>query len=211
MLMTVSAPETVLSDAESIGGAAKDFIKELLFGGSNMQYENFSFGNQVVTYRMIIIALCLGIIIASAVMLYKRRVLGRMIRALLSREAFGAESAKSLSELSLCGEAAIIASLRHGTLGRMLPSVLKDAHDEKMRVLIEGGEKRRIKSFSPVPREDRYYLPVDEGMREKLVKLFSEKGSGVLSFVLTVVLTVAAAGVLFSVVPWLLGFLDGVL
>ena len=187
----------------------KEFFTQLLYGGSDMQYENFSFGNSIVTYRMMILAIMLGIIIAATVAFYKRKVPGKMVIALSEAGANCPEKAKTLAELGLSGKKGIIYSLARGTLGRMLYSVEKDAYNEKMRAELESGKKVKIVSFRPNPTSDRYYIPED---REKaMVKLFSEKGSGIFSYILTIAICILMAAMLFTLVPWFLEIIDGAL
>lgn len=187
----------------------KEFFMEILYGGSDMQYENFSFGNSIVTYRMMILAIMLGIIIAATVAFYKRKVPGKLVIALSEAGANSPDKAKTLAELGFCGKKGIIFSLKCGSLGRMLYSVEKDAYNAKMKAELESGKKVKIVSFKQNPTNDRYYIPAD---REKaMVKLFSEKGSGVLSYALTIVLCIVMAAMLFALVPWFLQLLDGAL
>lgn len=190
----------------------KEFFTQLLYGGSDMQYENFSFGNSIVTYRMMILAIMLGIIIAATVAFYKRKVPGKMVIALSEAGANCPEKAKTLAELGLSGKKGIIYSLARGTLGRMLYSVEKDAYNEKMKAELDGGKggkKVKIVAFRHRPTSDRYYIPED---REKaMVKLFSEKGSGIFSYILTIVLCIVMAAMLFTLVPWFLEIIDGAL
>ena len=185
----------------------KDFFIELLYGGSDMQYENFSFGNSVVTYRMMILAIMLGVIIAATVVFYKRKVPGKLVIALSAEGANSPETAKTLSELGLSGKKGIIYSLKRGTLGRMLYSVQKDSYNEKMKAELECGKKVKIANYQPNPASDRYYIPAD---REKeMVKLFSERGSGIFSYILTIALCIVMAAMLFALVPWFLTLIDG--
>ncbi len=185
----------------------KEFFIELFYGGSDMQYENFSFGNSIVTYRMMILAIMLGIIIAATVAFYKRKVPGKLVIALSDAGANCPEKAKTLSELGLSGRKGIIRSLRRGTLGRMIYSAEKDAYNERMKAELESGKKVKIVSYVPNPQKDRYYIPAD---REKeMVKLFSERGSGIFSYILTIALCIVMAAMLFALVPWFLNMIDG--
>ncbi len=187
----------------------KEFFIELLYGGSDMQYENFSFGSNIVTYRMMILAIMLGIIIAATVAFYKRKVPGKMVIALSASGANCPEKAKTLKELGLSDKKGIIYSLRSGTLGRMLYSAEKNAYNEKMKAELESEKKVRIVPYRPNPSTDRYYIPRD---REKeMVKLFSEKGSGLFSYILTVVVCIITAAIAFALVPWFLSFIDGLM
>lgn len=188
----------------------KEFFTELLYGDSETQYENFSFGNQIVTYRIIILAVVSGLIIASAVMMYKRRVRGKMVRELAKQGCVGQDSAKTLSELGLSESKLIKMSLKNGTLGRMLSSAEKDAHNEGMKKSLENtdgkGKKIVVTDYKPNPMTDRYYIPEDK--KDEMLALFSEKGSGAGGFVLTVVVCVLIAAILFAAVPWFIELID---
>jgi hypothetical protein len=193
-------------------------LKDFLWGGSGTQYEHFSFGVPMLTVNALIVALAIGCIIASAVMMYKKRVLGGLVRALADAGAKDAESAKTLSELGFAKSSAIKFSLRRGSLGKMLNSAEGDAHDEKMRSLIseedeeidgeKSGEakKARITPYVTDPEKDRYYI--SEEKKDRLTSLFRKKGSGVLSFVLTVIVVIVIAAVLVKLVPYFLSSLD---
>ncbi|MBQ8208036.1 MAG: hypothetical protein IJZ89_04800 [Clostridia bacterium] len=203
--------ETTVAE-EGFGSAIKNFFTELLYGGSDMQYENFSFGNQVVTYRMIILAVVFGLILASAVMIYKRKVLGKMVRELAKQGATDPERAKTLSSLGLSGSKMIVYSLKNGTLKRMLGCVERDGHNEKMRELIENSTNEKTKKkpvisdYIPHPETDRYYIHEDRV--KDMVDLFSEKGSGIGGFTITVIFCIIAAAILFTLVPWFITLID---
>ncbi len=190
--------------------AVKEFFTELLFGGEELQYENFSFGSQLVTYKIVIIGIALGIIIAAGVMIYKRRVLGKVVRALSEANACSPEEAKSLSELDIKTNFFIASSLKSGTLMRMLPSLLRDEYNARLIESFSAEKKKgnKIHSFKGAPERDKYYLPKDEAKRSSLISLFSEKGNSAVTFALTVIFCIVAVVVLFEAVPWFLGLLD---
>ena len=200
----------------SFASSLKDFFTELLYGGSGERYENFSFGNQLVTYRMIIIAVAIGIIIASAVMVYKRKYLGSLVRALSMAGALEPESAKTLGELGLSHSRSIRMSLKNGTLKRMIRSTERDKYEEKVRSILEENAEKKDKNkvriigdFVPSPTDDKYYLPAEK--EKEMLVLFSEKGSGIVGFILTVVFCILAAALLFVLVPWMIKLLDSAL
>lgn len=218
------AAET-LAEEEGFKMTLKDYILEFLYEGSGAQYENFSFGNPLATYRMIIIAIALGLIIATVAIFTKRKVSGSLIRELYKTKAFSAEDAKTLGELGLADKISLKNSLRFGSLKRMVGCVEKDEHDRKMLDAIEenvgesatkeqkdGGKasksakKAVITDYIPHPERDRYYLPRDRA--ESLERLFSEKGSGALSLVLTLVFCILGSALLFEAVQWMLQLLD---
>lgn len=197
----------------TFGEAVKRFFMQLLYGEEAVKYKDFSFANPLVTYRILILAIGIGFIVASCVMFYKRHVLGELVRALLREGADSPESAKGLRELGLetvspTKMRLITASLRAGTLRRMVSCSERDAHDEKMRELIceadEKGSKSKVNKpkmteYVPQPTKDRYYLQKDKA--EKLEKLFSVKGSGAMELILSIVFCVVAVALLLTIVP----------
>ncbi|MEE0970506.1 MAG: hypothetical protein U0M06_14145 [Clostridia bacterium] len=212
----------IATENESIISAVKEFFYRLLYGESQTQYENFSFGNPIVTYRIVIIAIAAGLVIASAVMIYKRKVLGRFVRALNDAGASSKESAKRMDELDFKHSLFISFSLKRGTLARMVSSVQKDCYNEKFLENTENeekdgkdnGKKKRkkvVSEFVPDPESDSYYLPEDDKKRSAMLTLFSDKGSGIFSFLLTLFACVAASALLFYAVPWFIGLLDSTL
>ncbi|MBR4295820.1 MAG: hypothetical protein IKT56_03160 [Clostridia bacterium] len=207
----------------TFGEAVKRFFMQLLYGDEAVKYKDFSFANPLVTYRILILAIGIGFIISSCVMFYKRHVLGELIRALLREGADAPESAKTLSELGLetvspTKMRLITASLRSGTLRRMVCCVERDEHDEKMRALIDEVDKKgskgkakkvKMTEYVPQPTKDRYYLQKDKA--EKLEKLFSVKGSGAKELILSIVFCVVAVALLLTIVPHFLEMWKGAL
>ena len=220
---TLLAAETIAEEGFKM--TLKDYILEFLYEGSGTQYENFSFGNPLATYRMIIIAIALGLIIATVAVFVGCKVSGELVRRLYAEKAFSPDKAKTLAELGLGSRRALRHSLRHGSLKRMIGCTERDKHNDMMLEAIEGkvGEsttdgangkkiakkqdkKPIIADYIPHPEKDSYYLPEDKA--ESLQKLFSEKGNGIPSLILTVVLCILGSALLFELVPSMLKFLD---
>lgn len=206
-----------------------------LFGTSE-EYEHFSFSSDGVTYKLIVAAIGLGLIIASAVMFVKKRVLGEFVRNLYKSGAVGAENSKKYAETGTKKSKFIERSLRNGSLSRMLGCAERDKYNESLKTAEENGksvngkdgkdkkggkvgkgenreygEKGEFREkisvlYVPSPEKDSFYLPEDRC--KELLSLFSEKGSGVLSLILTVVFCVCAVAVLWAVIPMFLNFID---
>ena len=76
-----------------------DYLRETYFSVDFGEYQSFDIESYGATLAQIIIAMMLGIIIAAFVVVYERRYLGRLVRALLEKEAHDEASAKTLDEL----------------------------------------------------------------------------------------------------------------
>ena len=89
-----------------------DYLRETYFSVDFGEYRNFDLGNHGATLAQIIFAMMVGISLAAFVIVYERRYLGRVVRALLKSEAQDEESAKTLEELGCQRMAFVKHSLR---------------------------------------------------------------------------------------------------
>lgn len=101
------------------------YFEENYFSSSlNANYENLHFTRTATTLLMLVGGLCLGILIASFVAVFERRVVGRFVRGLLDRKAVDQESALSLSELGLANNTFVKRELSRAGVSRKLISVV---------------------------------------------------------------------------------------
>lgn len=101
------------------------YFEENYFSASlNAKYENLNFTGTVTTLLMLVGGICLGVLIASFIIVFEKRVLGRFIRSLLSRGAIDAQSALSLEELGLASNGFIKRELSRASVSRKLVSVV---------------------------------------------------------------------------------------
>ena len=82
----------------------------------------------LVTPAMIFVGAFIAIMIGAAVMIFNRRVLGRMVRRLLRNDALSPDRAKTLDELGLSDSRAIRLFLNKTTLSKAVRCVEEDAH-----------------------------------------------------------------------------------
>ena len=81
------------------------------------EYVHFSFNAAARnTLRNVILAFCIGILLASLYMLYQKLVPGNIVRAILKAEAHTPESAKTLTELGLDKNPLYRFELRHNAM-----------------------------------------------------------------------------------------------
>lgn len=128
------------------------YFEEVYFSASlNGTYENLDFKGTVTTLLMLVGGLCLGILIASFVIVFQKRVLGRFVRRLLSEHAEDVASAKSLAELGFEKSGLIKSELSRPSVTRKLVSVVREDgsvasyEDELRRAFPEFAEDAGLK------------------------------------------------------------------
>ena len=101
------------------------YFEENYFSSSlNADYENLNFTGTVTTLLMIVGGVCLGILLASYVIIFEKRVVGRFVRSLLLRGAIDAKTALSLSDLGLERNGFIKRELSRASVSRKLVSIV---------------------------------------------------------------------------------------
>ena len=133
-----------------------------------MMYSFLAIGIDIVTVPMIVWSVYIGIAIGVFMGYYNKAVLGRAIRTLLEKEAFGEEKALTAEELGFAKNRMILHSIRRGVLARFVHTV-------------EGKEKR-------------YYLIEDERHRAEL--RYSNKGTDLYVVIISLVIFLLVAFVL---------------
>ena len=168
------------------------------------EYANFTFDASArTTLRNVILAFCIGILIASLYMLYQKLVPGNIIRAILKAEAHTPEAAKTLTELGLDKNPLYRFELRHNaTLKKMVLRASEQAPNEN-------GNDPANKNAENIAGEERFYISEEEKYRAEI--RFDKKGNGVAGLVLTAVLTVVLAFLLIKLTPAILGMIDTLL
>lgn len=101
------------------------YFEENYFSSSlNSNYENLHFTRTATTLLMLVGGLCLGILIASFVAVFERRVVGKFVRGLLDRNARDPESALSLADLGLEKSTFVKREMSRASVSRKLVSVV---------------------------------------------------------------------------------------
>ena len=164
-------------------------------------YTNFTFGEGLLSLPIIIFGIFAGVLIASFSIIFIKTTLGRLVRALLAKEAYTPEDAQTLAALGFERHFFIRYALRHGyTLRRVVHCV---EEEEISNFEAEKGKKRPDLSGCHfyIPEKDRYVAQ----MR------FNEKGSGYGTFFFVLLGCVIAIFLIFAFLPQLVTFLDNVI
>lgn len=159
-----------------------------LFSIAEREYKSFSFdASDRAAVRNVILAFCIGIILAAAYMLYQKKVPGAVIRAFLRAEAFSAESAKTPAELELASNPFYRFELKHNlTLKRFLCAAEPEQEADVTQT--------------------RYFIPEELKYRAEL--RYDKEGSGWFSLILTIVLTIGLGIAVIKLLPAVLSLFD---
>ena len=184
--------------------------------------ENFTIkGNQFLFYKLIIIGLCVGIIIASLCNLFNKRYVGDFVRKLLSEGCTDQGSAKTLDELGYNKKLGIYWVIRTGgSLTGWVRCVEEDefvAELEKRREEFNethASDKKKPKFKEPTFKRDlktmHFYLPEEKKISAEIK--FDPKGAtwgGVLLVtVVSIALCLALCYLLADIIKLLDNFLS---
>ena len=145
---------------------------------------------------VIIICLFIGVVVAAAISLYHKYVLGSFIRFLRSSGACDENTAIRLDTTKFCNNVFVKTAIKNGrTYAGVLRSVLpKGAPDtEKM----SAKDKRRAEKL--LLTQSGYYIPEELSFRAD--NIFSKRGTSVFSALFGILLFLIVAAVSLLIVP----------
>lgn len=188
------------------------YLTEKYFSLEFGSYENFSISNEATaTIRLLVIGLMFGMMIASIMTVRTRQGLGLMVRKLLNEEAFDPSKAKTLSDLGLFRSTLIRRELSRGV---SLRKVVKCVEEEEWNALHAETETKKSKGKTKPEKFKmdftvaRFYIPEDLKFRAEI--RYEQKGSGWKMLLLTTVLSLLIGGLIFWLLPDIIGLVDGI-
>ena len=159
-------------------------------------YEHFTLTYATAkTLTMLIIAICVGVVLAALYNFYIRRVPGGVVRLLLSRGALSPESALSAEELGLLEKPFSLWELLRGISLRHIVCAVQESETD--------GEEAEINA------QTRFYIPEDKKYRAEI--RFEQKGNGAMGLAITCGLSVVLCIALIKLIPVVLALIDGIL
>lgn len=202
---------------ESVINELLTYLTERYFSVEFGVYENFSvqsgLGN---TVRNIILALALGLMVASVMTVYTRQGLGGFVRKLLKEDCLSPDRAKTLMELGYFRSSMIRRALSRGSaLGMVVRRCEEEENNAIQKNSAQANEKTYKHGYHEKPTEKidfltaRFYIPEDLRYRAEI--RFDPKGSGWVQVVFTVVLSVVLAAVLCWLLPDVLTLADNLI
>ena len=194
------------------------YLEDKYFTIDYGNYQHLQMSNPVFSIRTLLICFWVGIVLAAALAIFNKRVLGDFVRALLREEALSGETAKTLAELGFLRSTVIRQSLRSGvTLRRVVRCREEEEYLREMeRKRAEHEEKRKsdpslpkfkAKEFRVNVDEHHFYIP--EELKYTADVKFEQKGSSWLGAVVFLVVLIVAMVILLLAMPTILSFLDG--
>jgi hypothetical protein len=182
------------------------------------RYEHISIGSgSLVTLQKIILGICVGLIVAAAMVCYDKNRLGGFVRRIVKEQALWPEKAMTLAELGFDRCGGVKASLRsRNKLGKIVRCVERDAYDagvEQARAAYEAEHGSSEGFFMPEYRldfeNDHFYIPDEEHYRAEV--RFDNKGSGWRAFVLVCMIAVVGAALVCFLLPDMLQLVDNMI
>lgn len=182
------------------------------------RYEHISVGSgSLITLRNIVLGICIGIIIASAMMAYEKKKKGALVRKIIKNQCLWPEKAQTLAELGFENSYAIKRDLRRTTaLSKVVRCVEREAHNqdvEAMRLaLIE--KNGNDDGFTPPPfiidlDTAHFYIPDEEHYAADI--RYDQKGFGWRSFLLVIIVSILLAALVCFLLPEMLQLVDNMI
>lgn len=185
-----------------------DYLRETYWEVDLGTYDNFSLGSLGAMLPQIVLAIMLGIILASAAMLYERQYIGGFIRKLLSADAKSEEKALLLTDTGYGKSLIIKRMLRHrDTAVRKLVRFTGEEREEPTP-LADGRQRLQMKDDINFA-EARFYIP--EELAARAAVRYDPKGNNWRTFILTVLVSLIGAALLLRILPVFFNFIDSVI
>ncbi len=210
-----------------------EHLVQVYFTVQPVEYEKIKLtAAGAATVRNIILAIAFGVILSAIGIFYTRRYPGGFVRALLKAGAHTPEDAKTLEELGYLYSVGIRWDIRRGGVltrtvvraGDPEPPVPMELREESVAEETSGDKetsaekaektesvaKPKIEALRPFDfTTDRFYIP--EVLRYRAQVRYTQKGSGVLPLILTVLFSIVGCGLLCRFLPALLALIDKIL
>lgn len=195
-----------------------EYLEGKYFSVDMGRYEHISIGSgSLITLQKVVLGICVGIIVAAAMVCYDKNRLGAFVRAIVREQALCPDRAMTLSDLGFAGNRAVRTSLRSSNkLGRIVHSVEKDAYDAQVAAareayVAEHGNDEGF--FMPQYRmdvnNDHFYIPDEEHYRAEV--RFDNRGSGWRAFMLVCIVAVMAAALICFLLPDMIQLVDNMI
>ncbi len=211
-----------LLNSQAIWSTIGDFFYRF-FNPKLEGYTNFEFGESALSLKIVIFGIFVGVLLSSFCIIFIKTTLGKLVRAILDKQAFEPKDGVTLAECGLERHFFIRRALRRGyTLKRVVHCVEEEEflakareemreYEEKRKDAKEKGERLpayKAPSFEQDLSGCHFYIP--EKDRYTAEMRFREKGSGYPTFFFVLLGCVLCVLLIFAFLPQLLTFFDHV-
>lgn len=209
---------TEVQTGKSLFQELYEYFDETYFSPDIPHLDNISFGTgTLISLKMILIGITLGLIFASFITIYNKRYIGGFIRKLLKEGCHDASSAKTLEELGYSKKLGIKYALRAGSpLSRWARCIEEDefiANIEKKRLEFEEAHKDEKKApkfeeaeFKRNVKTMHFYIPEEKRIAADIK--FDAKGANWVSFILVTIVSIVLCAFLSFVLPDIIKMID---
>lgn len=189
-----------------------------LFIESDEYYEYLTVDvGTLLSVRLIILGLFIGMCFAAFASVYNKKVLGDVVRKILSENALSPESAMTVEELGYKDSFIIKRAFKKSTsLRRVVKSreeelYYQELENKQKEYLLKKNNGEKIPKFKEIPYKmdvsaDHFYIPED--MKYMADIKFEKKGASWLGAVLITVILTVAFFVLMYFLPDILSFIN---
>ena len=194
------------------------YFVDLFIYPENIAFDNLNMSLDVmITVRNIIVGLFIGVIVASFMIVYTKRVLGGFVRKLLSDEIFSEQKAIRLAETGYVTNFSIRNALRKGNTLRCVVRCREEEEHKRMMAeaeLVHAEQREKDPSMPPFvpntymvdPDADHFYIP--EELKYQAEMRFDKRGTTWLAFIGVIIVTFILFCALMLVIPELLELID---
>ncbi len=194
-------------------------ILDEIFSLDMGQYDNLGFGDfAFANLRNIIFGLILGIIFASYLVIFNKRVYGEFVRSLIGENCSSPETAKTITQLGYMKNRAVRSAIKTGHEYRGIVrcpeadeyyAAREQARGEYEARVAASGE--RAPAFSSLEFKydfttARFYIPEDKHFTA--TERFEKKGTSVLSAIAITAISLVLFFLIIKFLPDIMQFLD---
>jgi hypothetical protein len=192
------------------------FVQTYLESGEVYTNLGMEGSGSMMSLTSIVFGIFFGIVLASVLTVYDKRVIGSFVRKMLYCNAVGKENAKTLFELEEGERSAPARALRHSSnLRRVVKCVEEEEYYAELIKTREEYEKRRqedrsLPEFKSVDYvfngTEHYYIPEDK--KYSAETRFSKSGTAWWSLPVALLVAFACAFAIMIALPYILKLLD---
>lgn len=198
-----------------------NYFYDTYFVSKSLPYENLGLGSDALgSIGRFFIGIFIGLILASAMMVYTKRVLGKFVRYLLENEINSADKAVRLAQTGFVTNFAIRASLRAGRTLRTVVCCREE--DEYLRASAaesgseaadsaekQANKRKKEREFKVDLDAHHFYIPEEKKYQADM--RFDKKGTSWGGLVLLIIVLIFTFFAIMIALPSLLEALDSLL
>ncbi len=171
--------------------------------GTVLLYKNFELFNPFISVKLIVWALFAGFVIASLMAIYQKRLIGGLVKTILSEEALSEDKAMTVAELGYAADWFVKNALRTDpALLRVVSRIDAPAKEGEETAPKKTRSGRDIIDFETA----KFYIP--EELKYKAEVRYARKGTDFVAFGVCIVIFIAAAFAAIFIIPDLIQLID---